>query len=1040
MTETDRRAPLPRRARWARRLLLPALATASLSVFVASSPGQEEIPSAEPETVWIEARDRGGRVPKDLSPSQLLVYEGGREAQVLGLSRSDSAVSGRVVLYFDPSLASTGALRRGAEALARRAEDLVALGEVTLVIAEPDPEIVLATRDPLALAERLRWLAANEEGRSRPLEILRSAVAEIRAAESSAVENSAAENSGTAFSGEELAATVRGAIDEEVEAVRRRFDSLLSLLASDSLRPEGDPALVFLVAQGFDLDPLVPFAQQLDEAGVRALSPLGIESLRLERIVRDTGKGLAALGWTALPTALETEADDETFSPDAIDLGDPQGPGSATPETGTSGIGFTFRPGALKRERERREAEAAGELEAEFLRPREPLELLAQATGGELVATEGALRDATRRFGQRFELTYRPRLGFGDGLGTLDVSARGAELSVRAPAWASRGTPPPVTAARLRSLVEGRELSAPLDVAAALRLDDGATPELYRGELDTRVDLRDYVDSRGPDDLSSRPATFRVSLALTRPGREPELSSEVVDGQDLRSLEDWRYSKNLDVPADAEQVAVVVEELRGGRWGGTLASVVAGNLAQARGDVLPSPQVIEILRPEDEILRGRVKFETRVLDPKVARVSFLLDDEEVEVVERPPFDARLRLGRTPRRQELTVVAYGPGGEELGRHSAVLNGGRAGLAVDIVRPSNRRGTGWVEVEADVAVPLERRLDRVIFYWNAEQTATLYAPPFRQRIYVPPDRPVGYVRVVALLEDGTLAEDAELLNGPEAGERVEVQLVELYVVAADEDGRPVRGLEQSDFRVREDGVEQEIATFSDASNLPLTLGLAIDSSASMFVKLPNVQRAATRFLRSTFSENDRAFLVDFDTQPRLARGTTSDLDRLLYSIESLEPGGRTALWESIVFSLVQLQGVPGRKALIVFSDGADEDDQFPFSSCLRVAREMGVPIYLILMKREPESQGGLNLFSRPLSVRIDRLVGTVGGRVFYAKEYDDLDQIYAEIERELRSQYLLAYYPKASKGERSWRGVDVEVLEKGLETRTLKGYWP
>jgi Ca-activated chloride channel family protein len=301
-------------------------------------------------------------------------------------------------------------------------------------------------------------------------------------------------------------------------------------------------------------------------------------------------------------------------------------------------------------------------------------------------------------------------------------------------------------------------------------------------------------------------------------------------------------------------------------------------------------------------------------------------------------------------------------------------------------------------------------------------------------------VGYVRVVAMLDDGTVAEDVAFMNGPRAGERIDVNLVELFVVVTNDQGRPVRGLTQDDFRVREQGRDQEIAGFSDAGDLPLTLGMAIDSSASMFVKLPTVQRAAIRFLRSTFTEQDRAFVVDFDDQPRLVRATTHQLESVERSIESLEPSGRTALWESIVYSLVQLQGVRGRKALIVFSDGADEDDNFPFTSCLSFAKKMGVPIYLILMKRKPRESAGLSLFIRSFETKVDRLVASTGGRVFYAKEYENLDEVYDEIETELRSQYLLTYYPKSNGGNASWRHVDVQVVRQGLRPRTLSGYWP
>ena len=103
-------------------------------------------------------------------------------------------------------------------------------------------------------------------------------------------------------------------------------------------------------------------------------------------------------------------------------------------------------------------------------------------------------------------------------------------------------------------------------------------------------------------------------------------------------------------------------------------------------------------------------------------------------------------------------------------------------------------------------------------------------------------------------------------------------------------------------------------------------------------------------------------------------------------------------------------------------------------------MGVPIYLILMKREPRESPGLSLLTRSFETRVDRLVESTGGRVFYAKEYANLDHVYDEIETELRSQYLLTYYPKTDGGGSRWRDVDVDVLRKGLRPRSRSGYWP
>ncbi|MEM9599154.1 MAG: VWA domain-containing protein, partial [Acidobacteriota bacterium] len=669
--------------------------------------------------------------------------------------------------------------------------------------------------------------------------------------------------------------------------------------------------------------------------------------------------------------------------------------------------------------------------------PMEPLDLFARASGGEVVTTDRALRDALARLGARIEIAYPSRLPYEAGTARIEVLTTRPGLTVRAPRYAARGLPPALADLRLGRVLGGRDDEGDLSLAAVLEVGAGgetgtASDLTTPASLETRLDLHDLEGQGGLDSVD-----LRLTVAATGAAGERRLLQEVLRDQNLGQGQEWRLRRNVDLPADATAVAVVIEELDGGRWGGRRAAVVRTSGVEA--GFLPDPKALALQVPDETLLRGRTRFEVEVYDSAIARVDFLLDDRTVDSRREPPFAARIDLGRTPRRMLLTAVAYNSAGAELGRDSTVLNGGDVGLGVRIVQPTKPQGTGPVDVEAEISVPIERSLDRVLFFWNNEQVATLFSPPFRQRVMIPEDRPVGYVRVVAMLDDGALAEDVVFMNGPDAGERVDVQLVELYVVVTDRDGRPVRGLGPEEFSVREEGVPQNIATFSDAAELPLTLGMAIDSSASMFVKLPRVQRAALRFLQSTFKEQDRAFVVDFDSKPRLVRGTTNDLGRLERSINGLEASGRTALWESVVFSLVQLQGVRGRKALVVFSDGADEDDQFPFRSSLRIAREMGVPIYMILMKKEPQESAARGLLSRSFTSRAQRLAAATGGRVFYAKEYDSLDEVYDEIELELRSQYLLAYYPEGRSEEGGWREVDVDLARRDLKPRTLRGYW-
>jgi Ca-activated chloride channel family protein len=267
-------------------------------------------------------------------------------------------------------------------------------------------------------------------------------------------------------------------------------------------------------------------------------------------------------------------------------------------------------------------------------------------------------------------------------------------------------------------------------------------------------------------------------------------------------------------------------------------------------------------------------------------------------------------------------------------------------------------------------------------------------------------------------------------------VDVNLVELYVVVSGADGRPVKGLAVDDFRIRENGAPQRLAAVSDAGDLPVTVGLAIDSSASMFVKLAAVQEAASRFLAGLAPGRDHAFLVDFNDRPRLAEEPTRDLDRVSAAVARLQPGGHTSLWESIVYSLVQLQGVRGRKALVVYSDGADEDEGFSYRTCLRFARKVGVPIYVVVSNNEAVRTDWLGI--RSLGDRVERLTSAVGGRAYLVRTGDDLTEIYREIEAELRSQYLLTFYSQRPPAAQEWRDVEVDVQRPGLRARTVSGH--
>jgi len=1047
----------------------------------------------------VEVLDRRGGVPDDLAAGDLAVREGGEPRPVLALAAPSPAgapaAPWRLVLWLDLELSAGGSIGRVARALEGHAAELAALGWVEIVAAGDEPRLLLpATRDPGQIAAALGRVALLERGEDR-----------LVAEREQALERLAA-----VPAGEVRRRAVAAAAAAEAERVRGRQDELLAWLAERPAAGRPGPRAVLLVADGWDLDPAAFFrraleqrdgtgagqpgssgagsaperddaegaerdapassaddppaaeaaAEPADEAGtageppepggeglpepsepVPSAEPSAPAGALLAPPTRELGRALAAYGWVvvaAAPRAGGERVEPRVRPVEEIDM--------ATGEVQVLG---SVRLG--------RRRDAGDEAEAPPPVPADPaaaLGLLAGATGGETVLDPTALPAALARLGRRVRLEFTSVQPAGSEPLALAVRAERPGLTVRAPEWIGGATPLAVSALRARRLAAGEEAPGGLAVKAVVELPpagEAAAP----ARLEARVAVEEASPDAGDDGEAGAAGGTREAAALGEAprvtvvavGAEGELRVEHHRAEARREAGTLVLALPLALEADADRVAVVVEDLATGRWGGALAGLVAAGAAGVESDgaaaffdaalgLLPAPKTVNLLRPEGAMLRGPVRFETVVSDPAVARVEFRVDGRRAAEASRPPFAAELDLGRLPLMRRVEALAYGAGGDVLGRDELVVNEGGRDFSIRITEPAMPPPAGALEVAADVTAPPGRRVQRVELYRNAQRLATLFEPPWRHRLAVPEGPRRGFLRAVAYLDDGAAAEDVFFLDEPGGGERIDVNLVELFVVVSDRSGRPVRGLERERFAVREDGEAQELAGFGEAGDLPVTVGLAIDASASMFVKLPAVQEAATSFLGALERGRDRAFLVGFDDRPRLAAEPTLDLDRVSTAVGRLRAGGRTSLWESIVFSLVQLQGQSGRKALVVYADGADQDESFAYRTCLSFARKLGIPIYVIVSNNEALRTEGLSL--RTLGDRLDRLTGAVGGRTFLVRSGEDLTAIYQQIERELSSQYLLTYYSDGPARRGGWREVEVEVDRRGLSARTVAGY--
>lgn len=466
--------------------------------------------------------------------------------------------------------------------------------------------------------------------------------------------------------------------------------------------------------------------------------------------------------------------------------------------------------------------------------------------------------------------------------------------------------------------------------------------------------------------------------------------------------------------------------------------------------------IIRLLPLKERGLSGATLVETLLLEPDVEAVVFYLDGEEVERRRLPPWEAKIALASPPREQIVRVeaVGSGPPGEPssggiqvLGSDEMIVNRIRRPLAVTLkaLTPSD---TGLL-VEADISVPAEAVLEEVGVFFNETQASTHTAADLTPdevglrhlRIELPgiSAGPQDFVRVVARLADGRTIDDTSLVIGAAFQEKVEVHLVQLQVLVTNKQGQPLKGLQQKHFTVRENGRDRETAGLFPADDVSLLLGFALDSSGSMRNIWQQTQESAAVFLEHTLIEGDQGFLIDFDTRLRLVQARTDDVELLKAGFAQLDPEGGTALYDSILFSLLQFDHQQGRRGLVVLTDGFDVDSHADPRRAVEFARKLGVPIYILAMQAGGSAGiPGSGFRGGGGTSTLHLLTDPTGGRLFPIRTNETLGHAFSQINLEMRNQYILTYYTDDPPAAGDPPKVTVSVPDmKGIKVKALLG---
>ena len=270
------------------------------------------------------------------------------------------------------------------------------------------------------------------------------------------------------------------------------------------------------------------------------------------------------------------------------------------------------------------------------------------------------------------------------------------------------------------------------------------------------------------------------------------------------------------------------------------------------------------------------------------------------------------------------------------------------------------------------------------------------------------------------------------------KTSVNEVDLIFTVTDKHGHYVPNLQQHDFALLDDQkAPQRVNSFHQQINLPLRVGIVIDTSTSIHSRFKFEQQAAIDFLLQILkARSDRAFVMGFDVTPTVTSNWTNDLDALETGVNKLAPGGGTALYDAVYSAcrdkLLTARGQePVRKAIILLSDGDDNQSRVYLNEAIKECQRAETIIYAISTNWTPSRGAGDKVMSQ--------LAEETGGQVFWPPSVEEVSTSFKTIEEELRSQYALIYTPADFKTDGSFRTIYLYSNDRRYQVRAKKGYF-
>ncbi len=379
---------------------------------------------------------------------------------------------------------------------------------------------------------------------------------------------------------------------------------------------------------------------------------------------------------------------------------------------------------------------------------------------------------------------------------------------------------------------------------------------------------------------------------------------------------------------------------------------------------------------------------------------------------------------------------------------VANGGNAvadagsSLGLRLTSPlPDRVPIGDVNLTALVTGGDISTVEHVDFFVNDIRVGRIESSPYRLPYTFPEDERVFVIRAVAVGGD-RIASTEVVLDRAAISFGSTVNLVTVHATVKDAGGRIIRDLTPDDFRVIEDGVEQDIDQF-DFGEVPVSAALMLDQSSSMIGGGIRAERVgAGKLVESLVSDINRAMVLGFNDSLYMYADFTHDKERLANALEAVDPDGSTALFDTLAESIRKLNRRSGKRALIVLSDGLDTHSAFQYADVLEYLRQSEPLVYTVgvQLMHEGTALGDASGAVKSGVEQLRSFADATGGAAYFPLQLAELEEIYGLIADELNSQYAISYYPKNSRYDGAFRTIRVEVPGRpGAWVQVREGYY-